>query len=914
MPNYTFHVVSHTHWDREFYLPFQEFRVRFVDMIDDLLDLMERDPEFRYFHLDGQTVLVEDYLEVKPGNRGRVEKLAKAGRLLVGPRYQLNDHFLVSAEANVRNFLIGVRTAEELGGCMRVGYCADEFGMMSQFPQILRGFDIDNALFGRGIYVLGDRKMEVIWESPDGSAVLGIVLAAWFNNAQHVQVDDAGADALVENAKRHMGPITLTPHLLLLNGVDQMAAQPDLSEAIRRLSARLEGDRIVHSSLPEYIKAVESSLREMTPRQHMTPPQPSPEGEGVTQPEVFRGELREDRWGHALAGTLSTRMYLKQANDEAQKQLERYTEPVSALAWTLGLDYPWHTLDYAWRLLLKNHPHDSICGCSCDEAHQDMMSRFKQVMQIGTTLSREASQYFTDEIDTDSESLVVFNPLGWKRTERMVADVDFPLNEPFRGEVKIDPSMEVKAFELFDPDGRPTPFAVMKVSRATRMIMHPQMIMHAQTVKRFTIEFMAENVPGCGYRTYKVAPAERFREFEGWSSDDLCGENWLGNESLRVEFRDGAIDVTDLNTGRVYANVNAFEDCGEVGDEYRHIKPENDVVVKTDSGGVRFELVRKSPISATWKVEQTMMLPESATEDLKGRSGRLAACPITSYVTVARGTPRVEICAHVQNDAKDHRLRAVFPTNIKTDVSHAESQFDVITRPIRIPEDWDKLLASTWRPQLNWVDVNDGAAGICLINKGLPEFELYDDEDRTLALTLLRCVGLLATLDIAHIDTPTPDAQCQGERIFQYSLYPHSGNWREARVWRQAYEENVRMRAFRTGAHEGRQPRVASLIEVEPVELVVTAVKRAEREDKLIVRFFNTTDETIEGKVTARGAKSAELMNLNEEPKEKLDVGADGSVVLSVGPKKIVTLGFEVERLVARIPRGAARPDLRGLL
>ncbi|MDO8682073.1 MAG: glycoside hydrolase family 38 C-terminal domain-containing protein [Armatimonadota bacterium] len=873
MPGYKMHVVSHTHWDREFYLPFQEFRMRLVDLIDRLVEILDKDPEFKYYHLDGQTIILEDYLEIKPGNRARLKEYAKQGRILVGPKYQLNDHFLVSGEAHIRNFIVGIRMAEEFGDVMRIGYCADEFGLISQYPQILRGFDIDNAIFGRGIYVLGDRKMECIWESPDGSRVLSSVMAMWFNNAQRVPTEPDEIDPFIARIKDFMTRIAATPHLLLMNGVDHLAAQPDVALGIRRIGERLkDGDTICHSTMPEYIEAIRQSIAES----------------GFT-PQVFRGELREDNWGHMLAGTLSTRIYLKQRNERAQTQLERYTEPASSFAWSLGMEYPWHKLDYAWRLLMKNHPHDSICGCSCDEAHREMESRFMQVQQIADKLSEHAFDYLADQIDTESESLVVFNPLSWTRTDKVRANIDFPLNEPFRGLAVIDPSLDVAAIKLYDSDGKPIPFTLVDVQQALRQVIHPRKLTHGQTIRRFVIEFIAEDVPAIGYKTYKIVKAERTPEA---APPDIYKNGELNNGLVRAFVENGALSVQLLSDEKVFSNLNSFEDVGDIGDEYRHIKPKDDTRILSNPQNTKVSVAYNSPITATIKIEQAMKLPESAAEDCSARSEKLVPCNIISYITVTRGIPRIDIRTEIENNVKDHRLRALFPTGVNTDVSHAESQFDVVTRPIKIPEDWDKKLASTFRPQLNWVDINDGKSGLCVINKGLPEYELYDDENRTLGLTLLRCVANLAGLDVEHINKPTPDAQCLGKHVFEYSIYPHIGSWQDAKVWIQAYLHNAPLHATQTGEHAGQLSSESGFVQIEPTELILSAVKKAEKDDRLIVRFFNTTDGTVEGKITVRGAKSAEITNMNEEPKERLSIADDGSVMLKVTGKKIVTLGF----------------------
>jgi mannosylglycerate hydrolase len=154
------HFVSHTHWDREWYLTYEQFRLRLVGLIDRLLDLMESRPDFEFFHLDGQTIVLEDYLELRPAQEGRLRKLIEDGRILIGPWYDMPDEFLVSGESLVRNLALGHRLASTFGTPMPVGYLPDLFGHVAQMPQILRGLGLDNAILWRGF---GGPRAEYWW-------------------------------------------------------------------------------------------------------------------------------------------------------------------------------------------------------------------------------------------------------------------------------------------------------------------------------------------------------------------------------------------------------------------------------------------------------------------------------------------------------------------------------------------------------------------------------------------------------------------------------------------------------------------------------------------------------------------------------------------------------------------------------
>lgn len=882
MPQRTLHVVSHTHWDREWYLTFQQFRVRLVDLMDHLLEILDTDPDFKYFNLDGQTIILEDYLEIRPEKRELISEYAREGRIVVGPWYVLNDEFLASGESTIRSLLVGHATASEFGPVMKVGYLPDQFGNISQMPQILRGFGIDDVIFGRGFQIVGDRRMEFLWRSPDGSEVLASLMAFWYNNAQRIPSDESQAVDYLREVADRMAPISHTGHLLLMNGVDHLEPQPDVGRIIARIEGKLGEDRVVHSTLPAYARAIRESV----------------EDSGAAL-DTIRGELREDRQGSVLAGTLSSRMYIKQANERTQTALEKYAEPAASFAYLLGNDYPAGLLDYAWKLLMKNHPHDSICGCSIDQVHREMMPRFDQVEQIADEVTRRSLDYIAERIKTDRDSIMVFNPLNWTRTDRVRVTVDFQLGEATRGRPVADPERDVESIRVLDETGAEAPHAIVSSKTISKQILSPHELPMVALFRRFEIELLAEDVPACGYRVYGIVKTDTPSEHKESPASEAYRDRTLANELLRLTVQGGSLTLErragsgDEPTGEVYSNVNTFEDGGDVGDEYLYMRPADDVIATSLDSRPSISLIDLGPVSATFKLETSMRVPVSANTDFSGRERSTVDCPITSYLTVTRGVPRVDVVTTFNNQARDHRLRVLFPTGTGARVSHAEGQFDVLERPVGIREDWPR--AAPFHPQQRWMDVSGGKSGLCVINKGLPEYEVYTDDARTAAVTLLRCVGRLSGGADAPGAQSTPEAQCPGEHTFEYALYPHAGNWEEARVWMQAHQHNVPMKTVQTGAHDGDLPSRMSFVETSHPELVVSAIKRAEKSDMLVVRFYNTSTKAITGGwVRARGAKSAKLLNLNEEVQETTVDFSDGTARLDVPAKKIVTLGFEL--------------------
>ena len=313
-------VVSHTHWDREWYETFQQFRLRLVRLMDKLLDILDSDPAYRYFMLDGQTIVLDDYLQIRPEREADLRRQVQQGRLLIGPWHLLPDEFLVSGEALVRNLLLGERTARRFGAKMKVGYTPDPFGHISQLPQILRGFGMDSTAMRRG---LDDQSTELLWQSPDGSTVLLCYLRDGYDNAARLPVHDA--DAFVAEVRRlcdSLAPHATTDYVLLMNGVDHMEPVPELPRAIASAAALAPELSLIHGTLPMYLDAVKASLA--LDMDNLPP--------GPQKLQTVRGELRSPKRHHLLPGVLSARMWIKQRNTHIQTVLERWAEPFSTVA------------------------------------------------------------------------------------------------------------------------------------------------------------------------------------------------------------------------------------------------------------------------------------------------------------------------------------------------------------------------------------------------------------------------------------------------------------------------------------------------------------------------------------------------------------------------------------------------------
>jgi mannosylglycerate hydrolase len=829
------------------------------------MEIYENVPAYKSFMFDGQSLGIWDYLEMRPEREADIKEYVKEGKLVVGPFFVGPDEFIPSGEALIRNLLLGHKIANQFGGVMKVGYNPDAFGHIAQLPQILRGFGIDAAVFSRGAGEdVGKPGTEFLWEAPDGSEIIAVY--NHYGNAAGLSTDLEAALNQIKNSITNMQPKEL-PYFLLSNGSDGSPPEAHVPEVIKYANENLEDMEIVHGTLQEYIDLVRSSASRLS---------------------RYRGELRWGRYNLILSGVYSARTYLKQANAQTQTLLEKYAEPLATFAWALvGDEYPAVFLSRAWHLLLQNHFHDTICACSQDKVYHDAMMRYAHSQQIAEKLKERSLKVLVREIQTQTEipnatALIVFNPLSFERTEVATKKIYIP----------VEVEGQLTPYVIKDSDGKVIPSQI----RRQRIREHFQPTFWdkrypvGKRIREFDISFIAESVPPCGYKTYYLCPKEKPNPI----TDLSVTERGMENDFLSVAINsNGTINLTDKLTGQAYSNLHFFEDVESVCGEYHHYTAANSQVITSLSESARVTLVESGPVGATFKIELNMLLPEAVTEDIQGRSEKLVPCLITMYLTLAARSRRLDFRTIVDNRAKDHRLRVRFPTEIQTDSVHAEGQFHVIGRNIQLPD------AAGWveppvpeHPHQTFVSLTDGQRGFTLINKGLPEYAAEQDENGvTLSLTLLRAVGWIGRefFVTAAYKIPTPDAQCLGRNEFEYSIVPHEGDWRDAKVWQMAHGFNASFEVSETSTHNGTLPKEASLVSIKPDELIITAIKKAEKDDALIIRLYNISDKSVTGKLALwSSVKKAMITNLLEEPLEEIPVSEN--LVFPVRGHQIVTL------------------------
>lgn len=840
------HIISHSHWDREWYMPYEQFHMRLVELFDDLFELFENDPEFKSFHLDGQTIPLDDYLEVRPQNREKLKKYIQEGKLKIGPFYILQDAFLTSSEANARNTLVGLDESKKWGEPTMLGYFPDTFGNMGQAPQMMKQSGIDAVAYGRGVKTTGfdnvvveedfsSKYSEINWVGSDGTEAFSLLFANWYSNGNEIPVDKKEAkefwDEKLADAERYAS----TRHLLMMNGVDHQPVQMDVSEAIRVANELYPDYEFVHSNFEDYVEETRKEL---------------PEDIGTVEGELRSQET--DGW-YTLANTASSHVHIKQKNTDVQNLLERITEPLATMAAEVSGEYPHDELRYAWKKLMQNHPHDSICACSVDEVHEGMMTRFQHAEEVGKFVRDEALRHLETNIDTtpfpkDSKPFVVFNTLGQRKTDTVEVEIEWERNQ-FDGRkphVNYDELVEkdLPEFNIVDENGNDIEFDFVDTEVRFEYDLPKDAFRVPYMARYITVRLSLVDMPAFSWETFAVVASDK--KVNSTNVDETLV---MENDYMQVSINDdGSLDVMDKVGNKKYDDVMIFDNVGDVGNEYIFKQAYNDDIITSRDAKASVEVVEHTELRQTVRLTHHFMIPKSADDRLEleqksvvemrerkaERSDELIPFDLETEITLDRDSKVLSFKSHFDNQAKDHRLRVVFDSKLETEVHESESIYEIVERSNTVSDSWEN--PSNPQVQQAFSAIADDKGGIVVGNYGLNEYEVVDK--RYIAVTLLRSVGELG--DWGYF--PTPKAQCLGKNTVEYSLaFQHADDKYD--IYRDVKAEQIPFITVQTTVKEGSLAAKNQFLNVESNQGLVTALKRREHEEDVIVRLFNMSNK-----------------------------------------------------------------------
>ena len=769
---------------------------------------------------------------------------------------------------------------------------------MGQAPQILKKAGIKTAVFGRGVKPTGFNNevsesdtyespySEMYWESEDGSNILAILFANWYSNGIEVPVDEEEAKVYWEQRLADASKFASTPHLLFMNGCDHQPVQTDLAKAIETATALYPDVEFKHSNFEDYIASLNEKL--------------------APNMATIKGELRSQQtngW-YTLANTASARIYIKQLNANCQMLLEKVAEPLATMAHLEGMDYPHHLFKYAWKVLMENHPHDSICGCSVDEVHREMVARFEKVQSIVKHIIDECKAYLVNKIETTLfanetsavHPFVVINTSAWERNG--VVEMELELDKkyfregPLRQVVNEMHDLVLPAFKVVNAKGEEIEATVESLPNGFNYDLPKDRFRQPYIAKRVKVTLEVEALKAFGYETFALVEVPEKVKSE---HSLMTGETTIETAHYSASFnKNGSVNVYDKQTSKTFTNLGIYDDCGDIGNEYIHFTPIQDTKVTTEDSVAVIDVIEDTAYRAVVKVSHTLIIPAKANELLDqeiqdliefkhrkaSRSTDLIPFELETYYTFERVSRVIKVKTKFVNEALDHRLRVLFETNIETPVHYADSVFEVVKRQTTPDKVWENPCYA--QHQQAFINVHDEVCGLTIANKGLNEYEVLRDGKNTIAVTLHRGVRELGDWGVFL----TPEAQCLGAREVEFAIILHGDEASCFESYTQAYQYQTDIVTSYVPVQAGMLAPAKQYIEGQYLEVVPSAFKVSDLTKEVILRCVNLSEEAATLTLQTQ-AKLQEMDILEENYLEEKDNN------LTLGKKEILTLALK---------------------
>lgn len=862
MKKQSFHIISHTHWDREWYLNSKYVNMWLPEFFNSIFEMMGKEPEYKYV-LDGQTAIIEDLLdEVKIQGldsdyyEKNIKKYVSQGRLCIGPYYLQPDWQLISEESAIRNFIYGKKISEHFGNRMNCGWIPDSFGQISQTAQIHKKFGIKGIFVWRGVDSDPENvSTEYSWVAPDGSNVLSVYLLSSYRNAMRLGLDPDIMRNRIEHEALKLKPFNKTSNVLLMNGYDQELNPDDLLPYIG--NGKLNNDKYsVQQSTPdEYIDAIINENPIL---------------------DELKGQQYNGRFTSVFPGILSSRVYIKQMNDKAERKIEKYAEPIYSMLSLFGSQYPAKNLEDAWKLILKSQPHDTICGVSIDNVYTDAENRYADADKILNPLLDSGIQSYCAMINTltsenSYKKYVILNTAWFERDSLVYIN-------------------DIENLIFKDKNGN-----LLESTRSNGGYL-----------------VRVKNIPAFGHTTF-ISELSSDEIVEAKADDDRI----LENDYIQAVINDnGTINIKNKQTGKVFNDILKFEDVADAGDEYTYSYIANDCPITEYITNPKITLCEKNELRTVYNIDGILMIPKYLTADRKSRCKEKRKIPLVTKVTLEKGSHVLKFKTFVKNTVKDHRLRVLFPTDIDTCYSYSKTQFDITIHPINVTE-YSKVIPdhvqaaingacetspSTIFPQLSFAGLDDNINGAAVLNTGLREYEILP-ENNTIALTLFRCIGEIARGDLltrvgdAGPLMNTPDAQCLKEMSFEYGFYMYSGNKDDSEIIKVSDDFNVPVVTVCEPDHIGILPHECSLFNVtsDNNSVGITAFKEAENKSGTIVRICNYSQVSADVNILSK-IKMIDVTSVNLDESFDYSINANNdSCKFNIKAKEIITLLINFE-------------------
>lgn len=895
------HVISHSHWDREWYFTTSRSKVYLMKDLGDVLNTLENDPEFKYFMVDAQGSLLDDYIKWRPQDKERISKLVNDGRLVIGPWYTQTDQLVISGESIVRNMYYGMKRCESFGKYMNVGYVPDSFGQSGNMPQIYRQFGIEDTLFWRGVSDDMVKHTDYNWRGDDGSVVFTTQIPfGYYIGGNIPEEPEENEEFWQKECLEKAGGRSATRHIYFPNGFDQAPVRTNLPQLVKERNEKDPENEYVISCIEDYIKDVKSENPEL---------------------EEVQGELVIAKHMRIHKSIFSSRSDLKVMNTQIQNYVTNVMEPLLTISYNLGNEYPHEAVAEIWKLLFENAAHDSIGSCISDTANEDVYVRYKQARDIAVNLVELHSRLIATNVKNDADmTFTAINTLPQKRKDTVIVKTYVPGGK----------------FAIIDEKGNDVDYTIIKSRDLTDYVLSQTIMLDPSRkfyvpdqVLEVTMAIKANDVPALGYVQYSI-------DTQKDSHKETADKKVLENKYYTIEVEEnGSLTIVDKANNVTYKNQGILVENGDDGDSFNYSPPRKDMEVFSNESKCTVK-ISGSDIYDQAEIHFDMVVPADLDERAEGKVSVTMLVDMT--VALRKDSKVIDFNVKVDNKGLSHRLCVLFDSQIVSAFNYADQQFGLIKRPNYYEKEMKLYMESmnnktekkagiqelanwandqsTWQeppisiePTQSYVSLTDGKTGIAVIPQGVREYEVLDDSK--IRLTLFRTYGFMGKENLIYRPgrasgeriIETPAAQLLKEMEFNFGFTSYAGDINDSDIDTLAKQYNTNLEVYTYAEFlngrlifsqreiEGQNAKIHSLFETEG-NLVVSAVKKAEEDDGYIIRLYNGKDhKDLDDKIKFNfDIKEAYYTNLKEEKTEEIKVENNTISVKELSHCKFVTI------------------------
>ena len=845
------HVIPHSHWDREWYFTTSRSKVYLMKDLGDVLNTLENDPEFKYFMVDAQGSLLDDYIKWRPQDKERISKLVNDGRLVIGPWYTQTDQLVISGESIVRNMYYGMKRCESFGKYMNVGYVPDSFGQSGNMPQIYRQFGIEDTLFWRGVSDDMVKHTDYNWRGDDGSVVFTTQIPfGYYIGGNIPEEPEENEEFWQKECLEKAGGRSATRHIYFPNGFDQAPVRTNLPQLVKERNEKDPENEYVISCIEDYIKDVKSENPEL---------------------EEVQGELVIAKHMRIHKSIFSSRSDLKVMNTQIQNYVTNVMEPLLTISYNLGNEYPHEAVAEIWKLLFENAAHDSIGSCISDTANEDVYVRYKQARDIAVNLVELHSRLIATNVKNDADmTFTAINTLPQKRKDTVIVKTYVPGGK----------------FAIIDEKGNDVDYTIIKSRDLTDYVLSQTIMLDPSRkfyvpdqVLEVTMAIKANDVPALGYVQYSI-------DTQKDSHKETADKKVLENKYYTIEVEEnGSLTIVDKANNVTYKNQGILVENGDDGDSFNYSPPRKDMEVFSNESKCTVK-ISGSDIYDQAEIHFDMVVPADLDERAEGKVSVTMLVDMT--VALRKDSKVIDFNVKVDNKGLSHRLCVLFDSQIVSAFNYADQQFGLIKRPNYYEKEMKLYMESmnnktekkagiqelanwandqsTWQeppisiePTQSYVSLTDGKTGIAVIPQGVREYEVLDDSK--IRLTLFRTYGFMGKENLIYRPgrasgeriIETPAAQLLKEMEFNFGFTSYAGDINDSDIDTLAKQYNTNLEVYTYAEFlngrlifsqreiEGQNAKIHSLFETEG-NLVVSAVKKAEEDDGYIIRLYNGKD------------------------------------------------------------------------